>query len=644
MIPTKTSLLVEGDLMGEEIAMTLDENSVPFLMSVFIDLYKYPLGACVREYSTNALDSHIAAGQTRPIEVTTPNGFSSFLEIEDFGLGMDANDIRSTYSKFGASTKRNDNTQNGMLGLGSKAALTFTNAFNVTGIKNGIETHVAVMRTANGAGNMEIISELPTDKPNGVKISIPMRSGEVENVVRDFFRFWKPGTVLVNGKEPKHITGTQIGDFLYVPNLGYDYVVMGNVAYPIDSQYRILESSLYYHHDGVVAWVDMGEVNFTPSREALHMTGHTKATLAGLRRTLATSIAKHIEDEIENAPTHAEAAKKYFELKRTPLRDYVEGVKYKGEEIPEYIGFDHKWDTRRNTITISNYAQYQILIEDDVYILHGYTNEKVHSTHRAKLRTWLADNDIKAKQVYICEEIPGGQWTKHIGTVHWDEVKKVKLQRAQPVKIATDEVYDEIDSRGWRGFNMKVDSSKTTLLYGSNSEISSAEAKEKAAKFLVDDDTQFVLLHKNRWKKFKLDHPNAVHFMDALKQRIADYQANLTDAEKFLLKVNGQNKQLCARLDATKIDDPELSAYIAAVTSDGTDDLTLQKNYQRHMSTAYYFEIPFVRIDPDYKNVFERYPLMRGYGSYGRYEPEEHVYTYLNAAYQNIYKTKGENE
>lgn len=637
MIPTQSTVVVEGDLMGEEVAMTFDEASLPFLMKTFIDLYSKPAEACVREYSTNALDSHLAAGQTRPIEVTTPNGFSSFLTIEDFGLGMNAESIRNTYSKFGASTKRNDNTQNGMLGLGSKAALTFTNAFNVTGILDGIETSVAVTRSENGAGVMEIISELPTDKPNGVKISIPMREGKIEKIVQDFFRFWKPGTVLVNGRQPEHITGTQIGDFLFVPNLGQDYVVMGNVAYPVEQEHRIFNAGGWYR-DGVVAYVGMGEINFTPSREAIHMTSLSKATLVRLRSEFSNAAQEHVANKLENAATYNEAAQAYYELNGTTLRHYVESATYKGESIPRKFQFNFNYERFDNSCYSGSSTNYRTMVETDCVIMEDYPFEKVHSTHRAKLRTWLDNEGISPDHVYFAEDSPTSPWLAHIPRVKWDTVKAIKLVKTpkQP-KPAVDK-YDFLTERGNKGYSIEVDTTKTTLIYASNAEITSNEVRERVAKFLIDEDTQFLLVNKNRWKKFKQDHPTAVHFMDEIKRRVAEYQATLSDADKLVLKSDRQDRAICARLDASRIDDPELSAKVESLGGDGTSGNSVEVAQDKHANIAYSFNLPFVRINPESLSIFADYPMMEIVGWYRSNIPVEHVYAYLNGAYRDIYQ------
>src|SRR6185437_4514816 len=146
---------------GDKIGMTVNQDSLAHIMSVLTNLYENPLLAIIREYSTNAWDSHVAAGQTRPIEVTTPNMLTSTLKIKDYGVGMDKEDIRNIYSQYGASTKRGTNEQTGMLGLGCKSALTYTGQFNIIAVKAGIKTSVVVSRSEDGYGVMEIVDESP---------------------------------------------------------------------------------------------------------------------------------------------------------------------------------------------------------------------------------------------------------------------------------------------------------------------------------------------------------------------------------------------------------------------------------------------------------------------------------------------------
>ena len=72
--------------------------------------------APIREYSTNARDSHIRKGiGSTPIQVTLPTTMEPELKIRDFGIGLSYETISDIYFKYWKSTKRLTNDENGCL-------------------------------------------------------------------------------------------------------------------------------------------------------------------------------------------------------------------------------------------------------------------------------------------------------------------------------------------------------------------------------------------------------------------------------------------------------------------------------------------------------------------------------------------------
>lgn len=632
MIPTATDIKIQGSLPGEDVQMTLDSNSLAHLMTVLSNLYSNKPLAVVREYSTNARDSHIEAGVDRPIEISTPTDFMPFLKIRDYGVGMDAETIRNVYSRYGASTKRNTNLQNGMLGLGSKSALTYTTQFNITGVKDGIKTYVVVSRSADGSGVMKIISQAPTDEHNGVEISIPVSNRrEIDNIVYSFFRFWKPGTVHINGKEPAQVQGMQIGKFLVTAEQ-QDYVVMGNVAYPVPHEHRIFTGDLYVR-TGVVAYVEMGEVNFTPSRESLHLTDLTKETLKRLSKEFDAEARKHLTEKIAGAATHALALKEYQELKKSNLSSYVRGVTYKGLAFP--TSFDFRWVTLMGSGHTYHGGSSDAfrMYGFKTLIVHGYEYEKVHSTHRTKVRLWLESEDKEADFVYWCKDIPGSPWTDEVNQVHWDDVRKMKIDRPKSV-AKKDELFDRMDSRGYRVSGYKIDPLQE-IAFASPTEVASQDAKDKVAKFLsFDKDTQIVLVNKNRWKQFKIDFPKAVHLEDKVKQVLSDYVNGLTAEEKIYLRSDWKDRTFCAKLNAEKILDPKIKTAIKTLTTAGLSNLT-EKRYESAVQIARKWGVSFPHLTGDMQRLFKQYPLLNLYSYSGSENyPIEHIYLYMNGCYK----------
>jgi HSP90 family molecular chaperone len=115
---TEANILQEGDSQGS-IGMSLDLDSAQVLMQMLSkNLYSDAIGSTIRECASNALDSHRRAGVTDPIIVSlisnTENNYE--FSVEDFGTGLDADDVKNIISKYGKSTKRNSNTELGMMG------------------------------------------------------------------------------------------------------------------------------------------------------------------------------------------------------------------------------------------------------------------------------------------------------------------------------------------------------------------------------------------------------------------------------------------------------------------------------------------------------------------------------------------------
>lgn len=637
MIPTKPEIDIQGTLPGEDVQMTLDSNSLAHLMSVLTNLYSNKTMAIVREYSTNALDSHIEAGVTRPIEVGTPTDFKPYFTVRDYGVGMDAETIRNVYSRYGASTKRATNDQNGMLGLGSKSALTYTTQFKVTGVKNGIKTFVMVSRTAEGSGVMQIISSTPTDEGNGVTIEIPVTNRrEIENVAHNFFRFWKPGTVLLNGKDPAVTEGIQMGKFTVTDAIDGDHVVMGNVAYPIPADHRIFKTT--YSRTSVIAYVDMGDVIFTPSRESLHLTKLTKDTLYRLRDEFSAEARKHIIEKVEQAPSHSEAIKQFHEIERSNLAGYASSITYKGENIPHSVSFDWSYSLGNGSAYEARHTEIRRLFNMKVIIVHGYEYEKVHTTHRQKLRLWLeANKKDDTSMAYFTKDVPKPEWLKDVPQVKWEDVKAMKLERPKGITVKTDE-YDSITDRGYRITNQKIDPKKK-IVYASPADFASDEARTMVARFITNQpDIQLLLVNKNKWKAFTTEIPAAVHLEAKIKQMLDDYVNNMSQEEKLFLSSNWKDRTFCAKLNPDRILDPTIKAATKAFTTNGFTDKTV-KQYELMQSVAYRWEYKgFPNFNNHSDRIFEKYPLLHVY-SHGTYnDPLEHIYLYMDTVYVNFIK------
>lgn len=627
-----------GDLGGEKVAMSFDQSSLAHIMSVLTDLYSDPELAIIREYSTNALDAQIRAGVDRPIEVTTPNALSPMFKVKDYGVGMDANDIREVYSQYGASTKRDSDEFTGMLGLGCKAALTYTNQFMVNAVKNGVRTQVVVSRTEDGSGVMEILSETDTDDGNGVEITVPVKNNNLfHRKSVDFFRFWDEGTILLNGSEPERISGRKLtDDMTLVPNLENDFVIMGNVAYPIDSEHEI------HHRDwrsrfGVVARVEIGDVSFTPSREALQYTIRTEKTLENMREQFKTNLNAAAQRDIDASETHIDAVKAFTEWSKI-LNGGVRqntAFQYNGEDIPVQIrtkgAMSFRLNYHRGAVDETRYETIDGLT--DRVVIYNYTNVDIKGHNREKMRLWFNQQDDlpNTKTILVVDEIPEvfGKWVTDKYCFDWEEVKKVKAVRVKTEK--TEPTYDVYTPTGFR--------TKTLTDIGDESVkalISSAKLKELDNGFMrwmreEFPDIHIVRIATNRWDKLKRERKNVKTVHEVLADRYRQVVDSLTESDKMYMMLDYNSRYILPNLDHTQVKDPELVKMIeASKVLEETDTI---KQYKRVKNLLAQFQyVKDIDLGTIYQ-PFEKYPLLNALSRHEYETAVQHAVHYVNAIY-----------
>jgi hypothetical protein len=306
---------------------SISERGMGVVMSILSKMYSNAPLAVLREYSCNARDSHIASGQTWPIEVTLPSALQPTLLIQDFGLGMTRDEIETYFLEYGESTKGDTNDLVGAFGIGSKSAFTLGHQFIVTGVKNGAKTVAQLSLDGNNVLSCKIMREQETTEPNGVLISLAVDDVQAMRETADhFFSFWSEGTVLVDGETPTTLvsTGTSINDstWLVQDHEGQVIVEMGQVPYvvgrdilrkvardlsetPAGAQAQALVD--WYSSTSLVFHVEIGDCDIAPNREALRDTPHTLATLGGLLSSLVADLASSVQAKVDQArsPFHA---------------------------------------------------------------------------------------------------------------------------------------------------------------------------------------------------------------------------------------------------------------------------------------------------------------------------------------------------
>jgi len=322
------------------------------------DLYSDPIKAFIRELSTNAHDSHVKAGKRDvPFEVHLPNDLEPFFYVKDFGTGLSPEQIcgqDGIYITFCDSDKVTSDDFTGCLGLGSKSPLAHTDNFTVESNYNGTKYAYAVYTDDEGNPSLAELGQAPTDEPNGLKVELGIEAKDFETIygktadVLSWFKL-KP-TVVGKGdfefKKREYLRSTdQYG--ICKERQEDSYVIMGNVAYPIrasDFSYNKIDdverAVLEY---GVDLFVDMGDVDFVPSREKLRYTDKTIESVKKRLKEAIASIREEMESQVLAQPTIWQARRLMNDIKHSILGKVraLGTVVYNGVEIAEYVNF-HK--------------------------------------------------------------------------------------------------------------------------------------------------------------------------------------------------------------------------------------------------------------------------------------------------------------
>ena len=407
-IDTSTAVSVTNSLGVASTTMTLDPEGMAHLTQVLTNLYADKHLAVLREYSTNALDAHVAAGSSAPVQVTLPTALNPTLVITDHGIGLSRDEIVTVYARYGASTKRSTNSQIGSFGLGAKSAFTIGGQFVVTATKDGRRTVAVFALDNHGVGTVNILADTETADPNGVTVSIAVSNHrQMQDAAAGFFRSWRPGTVLVDGSEPESLytDGLWLGDDVLHTRRGGITVVMGSVAYPLPSSavhaVRDRTGGTWHVHDGrpgLTVFLPIGSVDITPSREAVRDTARSIDAIAAALRNLPERFRREIDRRTAAATSAALAV-----LSTTPLRRAAEwtGVHdlpvahWRGQPIrdlgaAELAGRAVAYGkTSRGALTTTALDQVRTGSLDQITVLVGVPKGRSAKRHA---KAWVSDN------------------------------------------------------------------------------------------------------------------------------------------------------------------------------------------------------------------------------------------------------------
>ena len=649
MIPSATGIKRASTFTGQSIEMSIDTNSLAHIMSVLTNLYSDPEMAVLREYSCNARDSHLAVGQTRPIEITLPSNFDQCLVIEDFGLGLSIDDITDIYSRYGASTKRGTNDQTGMLGLGSKSALTYATQFTMTAVKDGVRSEVLISVKVDGSGKMEVMDTVTTTEPNGVRITIPTKpANDFTDKARKFFQYWAEGTVLVNGEQPETIGDlTDIGDGMFITDTERswqtreynDIIVMGGVPYPVPSDYKSKLEKVSRKY--CVFYVPMGDVDFVPSREEMNLTPRTKEYLSNLIDRFIVNVGKTVAREINGCTEFPEALAVATKWRSVGNFEHKQKFTFRGLDIPIYFERKHwlydgtyQYGSRKQSKEYRATAQ---KLGKSVFV-HGYIAEASPSKSiREKVWKWLENNGHDKRDIIIYSDTDFvGSWSTAI-KVDYADVKATKLPTAKSTVVGKVRTYDwdVVQPNGSLKEENLPDTTK--VAYYSPTALSDVDyrSNQRSKLIAIAQAKGYTLVEASAGRHARLcrEIPNAITAQEMVKEYITAQVSVLSPRDVALYHYSSygeisilkwqlggvKDKRLIAEID----DYATANKTVAKVWASVNDDSRIFGGYSSQANL----------LTTDYDLSLTQYPLLRRITGFGEDIVDE-IIVYLNAKYE----------
>jgi hypothetical protein len=348
-------------------------------------LYSDRMRAIIRELSTNCSDSHVMAGvANKPFKVHLPNRLEPFFACRDFGTGLSPYDIENIYTTYFESNKTNSNDVTGCLGLGSKSPFSYTDNFTVISWFNGKKYSYTAFINEHGMPSIAKLGEEDSDESNGLEVNFPVEAKDFftfKDKARAVYQYFKVRpeivgeTVEFDNKQPdyarsnwKLFRGTQYGN----------YLIMGNVAYPINFG-ELDERHSLFNSVAIHVYCEIGEAEMTASRESLEYTELTKNTIQKAVDEAVELWEELVSEDLKNQKTFWEAC-----------------LFYKQNQL--WLNHVTQWNGRR--------------LVHDIKLTKPASCQVFRATYRGKIRPEnerkLESVSVKSKPCFFENDLPRG--------------------------------------------------------------------------------------------------------------------------------------------------------------------------------------------------------------------------------------------
>lgn len=183
-----TSIVAESNFTSQKVKGLSLNSSFAFNILVKA-IYSDPFQTSIQEYISNARDAHRRVGKDEStIEINYPTAASPMFSVRDYGCSISPDKMDDLVLVVGDSDKRATNQETGGYGLGFKSGFAITSSFIVDVYYKNMHRLYNLRYDEEGNAICEMLTESPTTEDDGVRVTIPLESSDIEKVRRAITR------------------------------------------------------------------------------------------------------------------------------------------------------------------------------------------------------------------------------------------------------------------------------------------------------------------------------------------------------------------------------------------------------------------------------------------------------------------------
>lgn len=450
-LEVENSEILKSDL-GVQQAFTIKATAKAFSI-LSSGLYSDKIWAILRELCANAQDSHVEAKKTHvPFEVHLPDHWDSHFWVEDFGMGLDHEDVLHLYTTYFESTRNKSNDFTGALGLGSKSPFSYTDCFSVTSTYNGVVRNYSAYLDETGCPNITLMSEQAAEagKVNGVKVAFVTRQQDHDSFrtkisgVLEFFDNYK----IINPQPPQiwgqsyQFCGTNwaLRERDRIKNSSGARIIQGPIAYPLNIKNNLEPVYKVLSQLPIDIFVNIGDLDIAASREELSYTKGTIDKVMAILTGIKDTIVAELEASLAPCQTDWE---RVLQVTRTKFRNLVYQRVYENFSSEIFKG-GFRFSTGELKVNLNSYdflTVRGITTQDRKFTQYVKNGSKATIKINTNQEVLFIYNDVKVNGEQILKDYlktkrgmmvyfasPSGLWT-------WEETKTPKPTPANPAAV-----------------------------------------------------------------------------------------------------------------------------------------------------------------------------------------------------------------